>query len=106
MQKGEGAAPGARITAARAADGSVQINSGLLSCTLRTGGQLISSLVRRQSGHKPVSAQLTALIENRKEQEGLETISIHKLIGYTDTITLEEAARCGLSLSWRAATAI
>lgn len=91
MQKGEEAAPEACITAAQDADGSVQIGSGLLSCTLRPGGQLISALLRRQSGQKPVSAQLTALIENRKEDEGLETVSIHKLIGYTDTLTLEEA---------------
>ncbi|WP_342564963.1 hypothetical protein NST84_07400 [Paenibacillus sp. FSL R7-0345] len=91
MQKGEGAAPGDRITASRAVDGSVQIDSGLLSCTIRPGGQLISSLLRRQSGQQPVSAQLTALIENRQEQEGLETVSIHKLIGYTNVIILEES---------------
>lgn len=91
LQKGKAAVAHSLITASQAPDGSVYIESEQLSCSVQKGGQLISSLLRRQSGQQPLSAQLTALIENRKEDEGLETVSIHKLIGYTDTLTLEEA---------------
>ncbi|AIQ57018.1 hypothetical protein [Paenibacillus borealis] len=93
VSKGESAEPtaAATISASQSPDGSVTVESGLLSCRIEKGSLLISSLRRKQTDHKPVSAQLTALIENRDEQEGIETISIHKLNGVTEKITLEEA---------------
>ena len=91
MEKGLGIVPEAQITASQAPDGSVTIETDLLSCRVQKGDLLISSLQRKHTNHKPVSAQLTALIENRDEQEGVDNISIHKLNGVTDKITLEEA---------------
>ncbi|KAI7259546.1 hypothetical protein KC345_g10286, partial [Hortaea werneckii] len=91
MEKGKGTAAEAGITASQAPDGSVTIESDQLSCRIQPGSRLISSMLRKKSSHKPVSAQLTALIENRDGQDGIETISIHTLHGVTDKITLEEA---------------
>lgn len=93
VSKGENARPAATATlsASQSPDGSVTVESSLLSCRVAPGSTLISSILRKQTSHKPVSAQLTALIENRDEQEGIETISIHKLNGVTEKITLEEA---------------
>lgn len=90
LRKGAGARAEAGLTAGQSADGTVTVESGLLSCTIRKGDELITGLLRKQTKQQPVSARLTAFIENRDEQEGLETVAIRKLTGFTEKVTLEE----------------
>lgn len=91
LEKGENAKAENCISAFQAEDGSIVIESDMFSCTIQKGSTLISSLLRKNAGQKPVSAQLTAFIENREEQEWGDNITIEKLIGVTEKITLEEA---------------
>lgn len=91
LQKGTGVPkPDAGITAVQSVDGTVTVETNQLSCTIRKGQELISGLLRKHTAQQPVSARLTAFIENRDWQEGLETIAIHKLAGSTEKVTLEE----------------
>ncbi|WP_078060198.1 exo-rhamnogalacturonan lyase family protein [Gracilibacillus timonensis] len=90
INKGQGIKINSVITAFQTVDGAVTVDSELLSCTIQKGEVLISSLLRKHTNQKSVSAKLTAFIENREEQHGLENIMIEKLIGYTEKITLEE----------------
>ncbi len=90
LSKGKQEEPPSGIVASQDRDGSVSIESDLLSCRIQKGDRLITSLQRKRVAQKPLSAQLLAYIENREEQEETESISIHKLIGCTEKITLEE----------------
>lgn len=90
VSKGVPAAAANTITAEQADDGSVAIESGLLQCALAPGGSLISTLIRRNTGQNPISARLLAYVENRGEQEDLETVTIRQLTGWTERIVLEE----------------
>jgi hypothetical protein len=56
VSKGVPAAAANTITAEQADDGSVAIESGLLQCALAPGGSLISTLIRRNTGQNPISA--------------------------------------------------
>lgn len=69
----------------------IELESEHLSCKIEPGNKLISSLLYKNTGQKPVSAQLTALIENRSQSEDMENITIHKLVGKNNKITLEES---------------
>ncbi|NOU62850.1 hypothetical protein GC096_02155 [Paenibacillus sp. LMG 31461] len=91
MSKGEGAPATKSLIASQNLDGTVTVESELLSCTMATGNELISSITRKTEGQSHLSAQLIAFIENRDEQEDAETVTIHKLIGVTKRITLEES---------------
>ena len=91
MQKGEAAKAKEYISAIQAKDDSVTIKSGRIFCKIQKGKSLISSMTRRNTEQQPVSAQLTALIENRGGDNEFEINSIMKLTGITEKITLEES---------------
>ena len=59
VEKGESPASAHVLNASQDAFGTVTVESDLLSCRIETGThQLISSLVRKQTSHTPMSAQL------------------------------------------------
>jgi hypothetical protein len=79
------------LSAKQMKDGTVTVDSDMISCRIQKGKMLISSLLLKKSSQKPVSAQLTAFIENRNVSDDVEINTVHKLIGNTDKITLEES---------------
>lgn len=91
IAKGIQLKPKSGISASQSKDSTVTIDSDLLFCKIEKGNRLITSLLRKNAGQKPVFARLTAFIENRQEQEELENITIHKLVGITEKITVEES---------------
>lgn len=91
ISKGTPVTTSNEISAVQADDGSVTIDSDLIRCKISQGNQIISSLSRKHSGQRPISARLLAYIENRDEQGDVETVTMYKFTGKTERITLEES---------------
>lgn len=90
IEKGKAVKTEKCLNVSQADDGSVTIETDLLSCRIEKGDKLISCLQRKNTAQKPVSAELIAYIQNVEENEGLENITNYKLKGITDKITVEE----------------
>ncbi|MDQ8734753.1 hypothetical protein [Paenibacillus sp. LHD-38] len=88
--KGSGVKTESPIAVNQNEDGSITIESHLLSLMVMKGETFIPSLIRKRTAQKPMSAQLYAFIENREELDGVETVKTHKMIGMAEKITLEE----------------
>jgi len=92
VEKGENPCASSVLTASQAADGTVTVESDLLFCRIENGTHnLISALVRKQTSHTPMSAQLVGYLERAKDVRGLETHELFKFTGTTTKVTLEEA---------------
>ena len=92
IKKGEGAVVSSAIVATQSKDGSITVNSDLLSCKVEKGGALFSNLLRKSQGNqKPVSAKLVAVVENISVNKNVKTLIETRLEGETREITLEEA---------------
>ena len=72
-------------------ENGVTIESGLLSCRVEYGDNLISSLVRKVDGFQPMSGKLVALIQNEELHDDCEFRYICRFEGVTQQITLEES---------------
>ena len=85
---GEGPAPSHPVKAEETENGVI-VESGVISCRIEKGENLISGLTRK--GSKPVSGRLAALIENQEIHDDYELQTVHRFEGITEKVTLEEA---------------